>query len=47
MITGGEPMLSKDIHDLVKRLPDRGKHVTISTAAISPLGPAFLLSGDQ
>ena len=39
VITGGEPMLAKGIHDLAKRLVDGGKHVTIETAAtISPRG---------
>ncbi len=39
VITGGEPMLTKGVHDLAKRLVDRGKHVTIETAAtIAPSG---------
>jgi 7-carboxy-7-deazaguanine synthase len=39
VITGGEPMLTKGVHDLAKRLVDRGKHVTIETAAtIAPRG---------
>lgn len=36
VITGGEPMLAKGIHDLAKRLVDGGKHVTIETAATIP-----------
>ena len=39
VITGGEPMLAKGIHDLAKRLVGGGKHVTIETAAtIAPRG---------
>ncbi|EKD22319.1 MAG: Radical SAM protein [uncultured bacterium] len=39
VITGGEPMLTKGIHDLAKRLVDGGRHVTIETAAtILPRG---------
>jgi len=36
VITGGEPMLARDIHTLAKRLVDAGKHVTIETAATIP-----------
>jgi 7-carboxy-7-deazaguanine synthase len=39
VITGGEPMIAKGIHDLAKMLVDGGKHVTIETAAtILPSG---------
>lgn len=33
VITGGEPMLAKDINGLAKRLVDEGKHVTVETNA--------------
>lgn len=36
VITGGEPMMAKGIHDLAKRLVDGGKHVTIETASTIP-----------
>ncbi len=36
VITGGEPMLDQDIHDLCKQLSDYGKHITIETAATLP-----------
>jgi len=38
VITGGEPMVAKGIHDLAKRLVDGGRHVTIETAATVPPG---------
>ena len=45
VLTGGEPMLAKGIHDLAKRLVDGGKHVTIETAAtIPPQGVACSLA---
>jgi len=36
VITGGEPMLTKGIYELAKRLVDGSKHVTIETAATIP-----------
>ena len=33
VITGGEPMLMKEMPDLTRRLKDRGYHITIETAA--------------
>lgn len=38
VITGGEPMMARGIHDLAKRLIDSGRHVTIETAATLPPG---------
>lgn len=38
VLTGGEPLLAKDIHRLAKALVDGGKHVTIETAATIPPG---------
>jgi 7-carboxy-7-deazaguanine synthase len=32
VITGGEPMIAKGIHQLASRLKDIGKHITIETA---------------
>lgn len=41
VVTGGEPMVAKGIHDLVSALREDGQHVTIETAAtISPEGIA-------
>jgi 7-carboxy-7-deazaguanine synthase len=33
VVTGGEPMIAKGIHQLAARLKELGKHVTIETAA--------------
>jgi 7-carboxy-7-deazaguanine synthase len=33
VMTGGEPMVAKGIHQLAARLKDMGKHITIETAA--------------
>lgn len=33
VLTGGEPMIAKGIHDLALELKDRAKHITIETAA--------------
>ncbi len=45
VLTGGEPMLAKGIHDLARRLVDGGRHVTIETAAtIPPQGVACSLA---
>jgi 7-carboxy-7-deazaguanine synthase len=39
VLTGGEPMLAKNIHILAKRLVDCGKHLTVETSAtILPQG---------
>lgn len=38
VLTGGEPMLARGIHDLAQRLVDGGRHVTIETAATVPPG---------
>src|ERR1700733_13593160 len=38
VLTGGEPMVTKGIHDLAKALRSRGKHITIETAATIPPG---------
>ena len=32
VLTGGEPMIAKEMRDLAKRLKGRGKHITIETA---------------
>jgi 7-carboxy-7-deazaguanine synthase len=41
VLTGGEPMVAKGIHQLAARLKELGKHITIETAAtISPEGIA-------
>jgi 7-carboxy-7-deazaguanine synthase len=41
VLTGGEPMVAKDIHQLAHRLRERGNHITIETAAtIFPEGIA-------
>lgn len=36
VLTGGEPMVAKGIHDLAQRLRSLGKHITIETAATVP-----------
>ena len=36
VLTGGEPMVAKGIHDLASALKSRGKHITIETAATVP-----------
>ena len=33
VLTGGEPMIAKGIHELTARLKELGKHITIETAA--------------
>ena len=33
VVTGGEPMIAKGIHQLAARLEERGNHITIETAA--------------
>ena len=39
VLTGGEPMIAKGIHELAKQLRDAGKHITIETAGtIAPEG---------
>ena len=41
VLTGGEPMVAKGIHELAGRLREEGKHITIETAGtISPDGIA-------
>jgi len=41
VVTGGEPMVAKGIHQLAGRLKEIGKHITIETAAtVSPEGIA-------
>jgi 7-carboxy-7-deazaguanine synthase len=36
VLTGGEPMVAKDIHTLAEALRQRGRHITIETAATIP-----------
>jgi 7-carboxy-7-deazaguanine synthase len=36
VLTGGEPMVAKGIHELAAALRQRGKHITIETAATIP-----------
>ena len=36
VLTGGEPMIAKEIHHLADRLHDIGKHITIETAGTIP-----------
>ena len=37
VVTGGEPMIAKGIHELAAKLREAGKHITIETAAtVSP-----------
>jgi 7-carboxy-7-deazaguanine synthase len=36
VLTGGEPMVAKDIHALAAALHDSGRHITIETAATVP-----------
>ena len=41
VLTGGEPMIAKGVHDLAQALKQRGKHITIETAAtVAPGGIA-------
>lgn len=41
VLTGGEPMIAKGIHDLASSLRESGKHITIETAGtIAPVGIA-------
>ena len=45
VITGGEPMLVKDVSELAARLKGEGKHITIETAGTVDLNvPADLMS---
>ena len=45
VITGGEPMLVKEVAELAGRLKDKGKHITIETAGTVDLDvPADLMS---
>lgn len=36
VLTGGEPMIARGIHELARRLKEMGKHLTIETAATIP-----------
>lgn len=36
VLTGGEPMIAKQIHELATLLKDRGKHITIETSGSIP-----------
>jgi 7-carboxy-7-deazaguanine synthase len=36
VLTGGEPMIAKEMRDLAKRLKARGRHITIETAGTVP-----------
>ena len=36
VLTGGEPMVAKGIHELANRLKEKAKHITIETAATIP-----------
>jgi len=38
VLTGGEPMLAEDLPELVERLKEKGKHITIETNATIPPG---------
>lgn len=38
VLTGGEPMIARDIHALADRLRAAGRHITIETAATMPPG---------
>lgn len=38
VLTGGEPMIAPEIHELALRLREGGKHITIETAATVPPG---------
>lgn len=41
VLTGGEPMIAKDIHELASRLKSAGMHITIETAGtVAPKGIA-------
>jgi 7-carboxy-7-deazaguanine synthase len=45
VLTGGEPMIAKGIHELASRLWMAGKHVTIETAGtVAPMGIACNLA---
>jgi len=46
VITGGEPMINSDLPQLVQKLKDLGKHITIETAGIAyiPALPCDLMS---
>ncbi|MGH8018201.1 MAG: 7-carboxy-7-deazaguanine synthase QueE [Opitutaceae bacterium] len=45
VLTGGEPMIAKDVRILAARLKAAGRHITIETAAtIAPAGVAFDLA---
>ena len=52
VVTGGEPMIAKGIHQLATRLKELGKHITIETAATilpeeHPVRSGFLKSQAQ
>jgi 7-carboxy-7-deazaguanine synthase len=38
VLTGGEPMIAKGVHELATALKEEGKHVTIETAGTVPPG---------
>jgi len=42
VVTGGEPMVAKGIHELLKELRGRGKHVTLETAGTVPPGGSIV-----
>jgi len=46
VITGGEPMINSDLPQLVQKLKQKGKHITIETAGIAfiPALPCDLMS---
>ena len=46
VITGGEPMLNPDLPELLQKLKDSGRHITIETAGIAfiPALPCDLMS---
>ncbi len=45
VLTGGEPMIAPEIHELAFQLKERGYHITIETAAtVPPRGIAFDLA---
>jgi len=41
VVTGGEPMIARDIAELLARLHQRGHHLTIETAATVPPSPGL------
>lgn len=41
VVTGGEPMVARDIVELLERLRQRGHHLTIETAATVPPPPGL------